>query len=933
MPYSQVNFVTWTSSTFAESISANAEKLIAQLNKRYLAASNAPDQIFGWLPFGSWDNGLSDPTWAGGAGHVSAGDAMAVGSVMVHEIGHNLGRRHPTCGDPSSDWPYGPTLHDSREVGFDVYKVAARKASLVEWMTGGWCSNTQDDMWISPWNWDQLVNGTIDWDPAPDEAQSGPTAILAGWITPAGGGLLPLLVLPEALPPTPALEGIGYCVTFRGGADEVLWQSCFDSEPTNCASVGDGTGCALGMRLPMPAGTERVQLTKGITLLDELVLSGRDPVVEVVSPNGGESWDATHIIEWTANDDDGDPLSFDVLYSADAGATWESLASGVTETRLEVDAAYLEGTDEALVRVVASDGLRSGEDVSDGLFSVAGHAPVVRIISPSDGQGFEPGELIVFTGSAVDREEGVLAEESMSWQIEGMGEIGTGSEASLRIGAAGTYSATLEAGDSGERIGQDTVVINVGPSVYLAEAEHTISISDTAVMEIRADALEDLYGFQVEIEFDPAVVEVVDAYDFVPGVQIEEGAFLPFPVVIQNSADNAAGTISFVMTLQGAQPGASGSGVLGRITFHGKGSGESPVHFARVILSDPFSVEIPANSGDGLVTVLLPTGNASGKVLLERRASQAGSEVCVGATCVAAGTDGSYTLPDLPVGTHTVYALRGSYLRSWRDVTVVAGQTVALPDVTLLGGDINGDDRIGSVDGGEIALAWNAVPSSGHWSGAADITDDQEVNVLDAVAVQYNWDQVAPSPWAGATAGQAMAAEYQGLLTPEATTQVVISPTLATLAGVGDTVELDIRVEDVERMYGGHVIVEFDPAVLRVRDADPRPSAPGVQVRPGDFLDVVNRFEWVNTVDNGVGRIQYAVSQLHPATAVAGSGVLATIIFDGKWPGSSPVHISLVELTDDTRPTPGLIPASTQDGQVTVGEKWPLYLPVILRNG
>jgi hypothetical protein len=96
-------------------------------------------------------------------------------------------------------------------------------------------------------------------------------------------------------------------------------------------------------------------------------------------------------------------------------------------------------------------------------------------------------------------------------------------------------------------------------------------------------------------------------------------------------------------------------------------------------------------------------------------------------------------------------------------------------------------------------------------------------------------------------------------------------------------------------------------------------------VRPGDLLDLVNQ------ADNSAGTIEYAVTQLNPATARTGSGVLATIVFEGLWPGSSPVHISLVELIDDTRPTPQLIPASTQDGEVTVGDEWLLYLPLILR--
>jgi hypothetical protein len=49
--------------------------------------------------------------------------------------------------------------------------------------------------------------------------------------------------------------------------------------------------------------------------------------------------------------------------------------------------------------------------------------------------------------------------------------------------------------------------------------------------------------------------------------------------------------------------------------------------------------------------------------------------------------------------------------------------------------------------------------------------------------------------------------------------------------------------------------------------------------------------------------------------------MLATIISKGV-AGRSPVHISLVEMADDAWSFPPPIPASTQDGQVTVGGRW-----------
>jgi hypothetical protein len=70
-----------------------------------------------------------------------------------------------------------------------------------------------------------------------------------------------------------------------------------------------------------------------------------------------------------------------------------------------------------------------------------------------------------------------------------------------------------------------------------------------------------------------------------------------------------------------------------------------------------------------------------------------------------------------PAGTQTLMLGRESYLATWREVTVAEGQTLSLPDVTLLGGDVNGDDRIGQIDGARSAWPGTRPPPAP--SGAA----------------------------------------------------------------------------------------------------------------------------------------------------------------------------------------------------------------------
>jgi hypothetical protein len=347
------------------------------------------------------------------------------------------------------------------------------------------------------------------------------------------------------------------------------------------------------------------------------------------------------------------------------------------------------------------------------------------------------------------------------------------------------------------------------------------------------------------------------------------------------------------------------------------------------------SVPIEHESRDGQVEVLSQVGRVSGRVILERRASSAGATVSVGALAMTTDASGAFGPSDVPSGTHTIEATHPSYLRSWHSFPLVAGETMVLPDVTLLGGDVDQDDHIFANDGRLIGLAWNSTPADADWREAADITDDQAINVLDMVAVQFNWDAVAPGAWGTALAQDAPELDRAGRLTSQGpadvTTQVVVSPSYASLAGISETVELEIAVQDVTDLYAAQMKLTFDPSVVQVRDADPRPSAPGVQIRPGDFLDP-RQFVMVNEADNATGEIEFAVTQLRPAEAQSGSGVLATVIFEAVGPGTSPVQWVEELLLDDTDDSPE-IPAGTQDGEIVVEGGPKLYLPVILRDG
>ena len=142
-------------------------------------------------------------------------------------------------------------------------------------------------------------------------------------------------------------------------------------------------------------------------------------------------------------------------------------------------------------------------------------------------------------------------------------------------------------------------------------------------------------------------------------------------------------------------------------------------------------------------------GTVRGRVILERRASSAGATVEVDGRVETTNSNGDYLLTGLVVGAHTITIRHQGYLRTSRSLIVSPGQDQSLPDVTLLAGDLNQDGRIEVADGLIICNAWNATAGGPLWDPRADINDDWAINILDLVAVQFNWDRAAPGPWPG----------------------------------------------------------------------------------------------------------------------------------------------------------------------------------------
>jgi len=127
--------------------------------------------------------------------------------------------------------------------------------------------------------------------------------------------------------------------------------------------------------LPEGLSPEIIRLILGDEEIASVEASPNAPDLQLLSPVGGEMWQrfTTESVSWSVSDADGDDVRITVRFSPDNGETWSPL--GVldgTAGLLDVDTTTLPVTSQALVSVVASDGMRVVEERSAAPFTIAG---------------------------------------------------------------------------------------------------------------------------------------------------------------------------------------------------------------------------------------------------------------------------------------------------------------------------------------------------------------------------------------------------------------------------------------------------------------------------------------------------------------------------------------------------------------------------------
>lgn len=182
-------------------------------------------------------------------------------------------------------------------------------------------------------------------------------------------------------------------------------------------------------------------------ILSEREVSPHKPTLRILSPKGGETWGPKATITWAASDEDGDSLTFSVLYNTGQDNTWIPLAAGLKNQSLTIATDLVPGSKSARIRVQVTDGVNTAEADSSGTFVVPEKPPLVAILGLKDGMTLSAEESIL-VGAAYDPQDGMLPGGKLKWTSSRDGALGEGGRLAPRKLAAGAHTITLTATNS-----------------------------------------------------------------------------------------------------------------------------------------------------------------------------------------------------------------------------------------------------------------------------------------------------------------------------------------------------------------------------------------------------------------------------------------------------------------------------------------------------
>jgi hypothetical protein len=364
-----------------------------------------------------------------------------VGTYAAHEVGHSVGLGHPgtantQCGikgsDPIPSYPNGqvganndatnaqgfldtPSYNYPRLDNSNL-ALGSQWFDIMAYCTPNWISDQnfkriyQNLAGISPLLAPAVISGNTNW-----------LSVYGGIFTASSTASIDYLEHVMGSPTIPAITPGGYAIRLLDAGRAKLADYAFTP-----SGETDSPLLLYGQIVPFVVNSRFVQI---VHLSDQKVMaedpiSAHSPTVNGVAlVNPASPISGTVKLTWAANHPDNLPLTFNVLTSRDGGAHFVPFVTHISGTSRDIDTRKL-GGGATIFRVVASDGANTG--YADSIsYSLANKPPVVAISLPASDIHIHFGQVVNFSGEAIDAQDGTLADAKLTWS-NGAATLGSG---------------------------------------------------------------------------------------------------------------------------------------------------------------------------------------------------------------------------------------------------------------------------------------------------------------------------------------------------------------------------------------------------------------------------------------------------------------------------------------------------------------------------
>jgi hypothetical protein len=309
----------------------------------------------------------------------------------------------------------------------------------------------------------------------------------------------------------------------------------------------------------------------------------------------------------------------------------------------------------------------------------------------------------------------------------------------------GRYEISATAADGPDFRGCSTlpppeeVELPPGPTLSIQPAHLEMPVCSLGgETDIILSQAENVQRFSFTLHFSKEVVAVADQDWNQAGVQIRLSNDIRRHnhMVITNDVDQSAGEVKLAINLLGSAT-LDGDVTLGTVSWLPQAVDETELIFKAVALLDLNGQPVPVTSNAGNIKVIPGCGTV-GRCYLQGRQDHRGVDISAGEHVQAqTGADGSFFI----AGTDLITARFPGYLSAQASVGTLVAQSSSptnLGTITLLAGDVNGDDRIDIFDLAYIAARYQSADS------VADFNKDGWVDVYDLALAANNYHQHGP---------------------------------------------------------------------------------------------------------------------------------------------------------------------------------------------